>query len=620
MKEKTYEGTKKTQNGLKRMFFSVLAILLQAVFMVYMFTRLNEYAAAINTTTSVLAIILVLGLYNREQTASMTTPWIILILAFPIMGVSLYLLVGLNGAPNKMRARFEEVDSMLLPCLPENADILSDMYEKVPQAAGISTYLAKNALYPVYQNTDVTYYDQASKGLEAQLSDLSKARKFIFMEYHAIEDKESWHRIQKVLTERVQAGVEVRDSMLLPCLPENADILSDMYEKVPQAAGISTYLAKNALYPVYQNTDVTYYDQASKGLEAQLSDLSKARKFIFMEYHAIEDKESWHRIQKVLTERVQAGVEVRVFYDDMGSIFFIDRDFSEKMEKLGIKCRVFNPVAPAFNMFLNNRDHRKITVIDGKIAYTGGYNLANEYFNVTHPYGIWKDTGIRLEGDAVKSFTIAFLEMWNASERKVPREVDVSQYLLHYDYEAKQSGFIQPYADSPLDNEQVGEDVYISMANKAQRYCWFITPYLIITDEMSHALTLAAKRGVDVRIITPGIPDKKPIYSVTRSFYNQLVKHGVRIFEWTPGFCHAKMSVADDIMATCGTINLDYRSLYHHFENGCFMADCEVVHEIRDDFIRLFTESAEVTEKYRTGRSARRRLGQSIMRLFAGLL
>lgn len=163
MKEKTYEGTKKTQNGLKRMFFSALAILLQAVFMVYMFTRLNEYAAAINTTTSVLAIILVLGLYNREQTASMTTPWIILILAFPIMGVSLYLLVGLNGAPNKMRARFEEVDSMLLPCLPENADILSDMYEKVPQAAGISTYLAKNALYPVYQNTDVTYYDQASR-------------------------------------------------------------------------------------------------------------------------------------------------------------------------------------------------------------------------------------------------------------------------------------------------------------------------------------------------------------------------------------------------------------------------------------------------------------------------
>ena len=183
---------------------------------------------------------------------------------------------------------------------------------------------------------------------------------------------------------------------------------------------------------------------------AQLSDLSKARKFIFMEYHAIEDKESWHRIQKVLTERVQAGVEVRVFYDDMGSIFFIDRDFSEKMEKLGIKCRVFNPVAPAFNMFLNNRDHRKITVIDGKIAYTGGYNLANEYFNVTHPYGIWKDTGIRLEGDAVKSFTHRISrDVECIRAQGAAREVDVSQYLLHYDYEAKQSGFIQPYARQP---------------------------------------------------------------------------------------------------------------------------------------------------------------------------
>ena len=517
MKEKTYEGTKKTQNGLKRMFFSVLAILLQAVFMVYMFTRLNEYAAAINTTTSVLAIVLVLGLYNREQTASMTTPWIILILAFPIMGVSLYLLVGLNGAPNKMRARFEEVDSMLLPCLPENADILSDMYEKVPQAAGISTYLAKNALYPVYQNTDVTYYDQASKGLEAQLSDLSKARKFIFMEYHAIEDKESWHRIQKVLT-----------------------------------------------------------------------------------------------------ERVQAGVEVRVFYDDMGSIFFIDRDFSEKMEKLGIKCRVFNPVAPAFNMFLNNRDHRKITVIDGKIAYTGGYNLANEYFNVTHPYGIWKDTGIRLEGDAVKSFTIAFLEMWNASERKVPREVDVSQYLLHYDYEAKQSGYIQPYADSPLDNEQVGEDVYISMANKAQRYCWFITPYLIITDEMSHALTLAAKRGVDVRIITPGIPDKKMVYQLTCSYFEPLIRSGVKIYTFTPGFLHAKTWLVDGRIAVVGSINLDYRSLYLHFECAALLYGCAALADV-GEFMMQLEKQSHLVELKECRTSAPGLMVSALLRLLAPL-
>ena len=171
-------------------------------------------------------------------------------------------------------------------------------------------------------------------------------------------------------------------------------------------------------------------------------------------------------------------------------------------------------------MFLNNRDHRKITVIDGKVGYTGGYNLANEYFNITHPYGMWKDTGVRMEGDAVRSLTVAFLEMWNAASNAHPDEIDMEQYLQPHPYQAKQNGYIQPYADSPLDGEQVGEEVYISMINKAEKYCWFMTPYLIITDEMAHALSLAAKRGVDVRIITPGIPDKKLIYSVTRSFYN----------------------------------------------------------------------------------------------------
>ena len=299
-----------------------------------------------------------------------------------------------------------------------------------------------------------------------------------------------------------------------------------------------------------------------------------------MEYHAIEDEEAWQRIQTVLEDRVKAGVEVRIFYDDMGSIWFVNMDFATKLKSLGIKCRVFNPILPGLNMFLNNRDHRKITVIDGKVAYTGGYNLANEYFNITHPYGIWKDTGIRMEGDAVKSMTVAFLEMWNAAGNVKSKELVPEKYVIHYAYQAQQRGYVQPYADSPLDGEQVGEEVYISMANKAEKYCWFITPYLIITDEMTHALTLAAKRGVDVRIITPGIPDKKMVYSVTRSFYHNLVKHGVRIYEWTPGFCHAKMSVADDKMATCGTINLDYRSLYHHFENGCFLADCDAVLEL----------------------------------------
>ena len=210
--------------------------------------------------------------------------------------------------------------------------------------------------------------------------------------------------------------------------------------------------------------------------------------------------------------------------------------------------------------------------------------------------------------------------MWNAVSDKDANDSDFSKYLFHYDYAAQQTGFVQPYADSPMDNEQVGEEVYISMINKAEKYCWFMTPYLIITDEMTHALCLAAKRGVDVRIITPGILDKKFIYNITRSFYHGLVKHGVRVYEWTPGFCHAKMSVADDCMATCGTINLDYRSLYHHFENGCFMADCQAVVEIKNDLIRTMGECRDVTDQYQTGRSAYLRLGQLFMRLFAGLL
>ena len=350
--------------------------------------------------------------------------------------------------------------------------------------------------------------------------------------------------------------------------------------------------------------------------------MEKAEKFIFMEYHAIEDKTSWKRIEDTLARKVSEGVEVRVFYDDMGSIGFIDTDFVKKLNGKGIACRVFNPFAPGLNMFLNNRDHRKITVIDGKVGYTGGYNLADEYFNLTHPYGQWKDTGIRLEGDAVPSLTVAFLEMWNAGRKKVDgqNDTDFAQYLPHYDYQAVQNGFVQPYADSPMDQKRIGEDVYISMVEKADRYCWFVTPYLILTDEMTHALSLAAKRGVDVRIVTPGIPDKKMIYSMTRTFYHPLVKSGVRIFEWTPGFCHCKMSVADDKMSTCGTINLDYRSLYHHFENGCWIYDKAIAVSIRKDFETMFAESREVTEDYREGKNAVMNIGQLFLRLFAELM
>ena len=268
-------------------------------------------------------------------------------------------------------------------------------------------------------------------------------------------------------------------------------------------------------------------------------------------------------------------------------------------------------------MFMNNRDHRKITVIDGQVGFTGGYNLADEYFNITHPYGLWKDTGVRMEGDAVRSLTVMFLEMWNAIKKT---DTDYTAYFPEITYAAKQTGYVQPYADNPLDDEHTGENVYMNVLNSAREYAYFITPYLLISDEMKKAFTLAARRGVDVRIITPGIPDKKFVYQATRSYYNRLVKKGVRIFEYTPGFCHAKQCVSDDKAAVVGTINLDYRSLYHHFENAAAFYHKDAVAGVKADFDHLFEECHEVTEQYRSHRSTALRIGQCILRLFAPLL
>lgn len=520
MKQKeTMEHKAAGKNGVLRMAFVVLSLVLEIGLLVLFFFRLNQYFRWFRLITFIVGLLLVLVIYGQHKTSAMKMPWIILIMAAPVLGITLYFLIGLNGSTRKMRNRYEKIDALLFPVLHGRKETLE--------------------------------------------------------------------------------ALEQRD---------------------PDAGAIADYINHYAHYPVWQNTDVTYYNDAADGLEAQLRDLKRAEQFIFMEYHAIEDKESWHRIEEVLVDRVHAGVEVRVFYDDMGSIGFINTDFTKKMERLGIQCRVFNPFAPGLNIFLNNRDHRKITVIDNKIGFTGGYNLANEYFNLTHPYGMWKDTGIRLEGDAVQSLTLTFLEMWNAVRDTDKDDPNAARFITQYDYHAAQHGFVQPYADSPMDDEHVGENVYISMADKADRYCYFITPYLIITDEMNHALGLAAKRGVDVRIITPGIPDKKLVYRVTRSFYNGLVRNGVRIYEWTPGFCHAKMSIADDKMATCGTINLDYRSLYHHFENGCFLYDCDAVHKMKEDFDQMFTECREVTAYYRSERSNGRRLLDLFLRLFAELM
>ena len=336
-----------------------------------------------------------------------------------------------------------------------------------------------------------------------------------------------------------------------------------------------------------------------------------------MEYHAIEEAEAFGRIRDVLAERAAHGVEVRLFYDDVGSIGFIDPGFIKRMEAIGVECRVFNPVLPILNIFMNNRDHRKITVVDGKIGYTGGYNLADEYFNITHPYGVWKDTGIRLVGDAVASLTVTFLQMWNATA-EADREFQT--YFPKLDYRAADTGFVQPYADGPLTDGYFAEDVYLNLIKSAKHFFYAATPYLIISDDMTRELCLAAERGVDVRIVTPGIPDKKLVYQTTRSYYAPLVRRGVRIYEYTPGFIHQKQTLCDGETATVGTINFDYRSLYHHFENGVLLHGCGALGAIGEDFEQIFEVSREVTEQYKGKRSMGLRIIQCILRLFAPLL
>lgn len=527
MSKTTLEKKASIKNGVGRMVFSLLVFMLEAVFLISIFTWLNSYAFWLSVTTRIIGLLIVLGLYGSNQTSSMKMPWIILILTVPIVGVGIYFIVGFNGKPHAMRNRYKQVDEELLPWL--------------------------------------------SKG-----------------------------------------EVGVRNDVAFAKLKEYDDGL----------ASISNYIIRNSQYPVFNNSDITYFASAEEGFEAQRQAIKAAKDFIFMEYHAIEDDVLWQSIQVLLEEKVKEGVEVRVFYDDMGSIGFINTDFIHRLKDVGIKCRVFNPFVPGLNLFLNNRDHRKITVIDGKIGFTGGYNIANEYCNITHPFGRWKDSGVKITGEAVRSLTITFLENWNAVRKKEKSESaeELDRYLVKSEHDIEEAGtFVQPYADSPLDDEQVGEEVYISIINNAKKYCWFVTPYLIITDEMIHALGLVAKRGVDVRIITPGIPDKKIVYYVTRSYYSALTRNGVRIYEWTPGFCHAKMCVSDDKVATCGTINLDYRSLYHHFENGCMYMNCKAVLDTRDDFIRMFDESQDVTVKY-IGFGGILKLGQQVLRLVAALL
>ena len=397
---------------------------------------------------------------------------------------------------------------------------------------------------------------------------------------------------------------------------QDPGVLERLQEGDLSVANHSRYLWNHAGWPAYENTKVTYYSEGVQAFEAMKKELEQAQSFIFMEYFIVEDCSSFRELEEILVRKVRQGVEVRLVYDDIGSGTYVNMIFARRLNEQGIQCYPFNPVLPVLNLFLNHRDHRKVTVIDGKVGFTGGYNLADAYFDRTHPHGKWKDTGLRLEGEAVRSLTGIFLEIWGVVQKDKEKDW---KYLNVY-HSVPTEGIVQPFADNPLGKARIAEDVYLNLAFQANETLYFMTPYLIITDEMTRALGLAARRGVDVRIITPGIPDKKTVFAVTRSYYTGLVLQGVRIYEYTPGFCHAKMCICDGKVATVGTSNLDYRSLYHHFENNVLLSGCEAVNDIAADFAQTFSQCQEVTGQYRTGKNAVLNIWQCLLRLFAPLM
>ena len=332
----------------------------------------------------------------------------------------------------------------------------------------------------------------------------------------------------------------------------------------------------------------------------------------------------WGTILKILERKAQEGLDVRIIYDDVGCVNTLPARFYKELRERGIKCQVFNPFRPIISVVLNNRDHRKIMVIDGHTGFTGGINLADEYINRKQRFGHWKDTGIMLHGEAVWNFTMMFLKMWSVVSGSVddltPAALEKYKTDIWHKEAFEEDGFVQPYGDSPLDEETVGENIYLHMINRAQRYVYIFTPYLIIDEEMMTALCLAAKSGIDVRIVTPGIPDKRLVFLLSRSYYEQLIEAGVHIYEYTPGFLHAKCFVCDDQVATVGTVNLDYRSLYMHFECGVWMYRSSAVWQVLDDVKETIAKSREITLVDCRSQRQIIRLFQSLLRLFAPML
>ena len=401
-------------------------------------------------------------------------------------------------------------------------------------------------------------------------------------------------------------------------IPQEQRVLEKVEAASPELADLHYYVNHTGCFPVYENTRVKYFPLGEEMFEAMLAELQKAERFIFLEYFILDEGYMWGRLLDVLSRKAREGVDVRVMYDGTCEFALLPRVYPRKLEALGIRCKVFSPITPFVSTHYNYRDHRKIMVIDGRTAFNGGINLADEYINHIRRFGHWKDTGVMLQGDAVDSFTLMFLQMWYVNEPLC----DFTPFLTAREFPptGESRGFVMPYGDCPLDDYNVGESVYMDILNRAHDYVYIMTPYLILDGELAKALTFAAQRSVDVRLILPHISDSFVAQSLAKTYYRPLLKAGVKIYEYTPGFVHAKVFVSDDCKAVVGTINMDYRSLYHHFECATYLHGTDCVADIKEDFLATLDKCQEATLDTVRNEKWHVRLVGNLMKFVAPLL
>lgn len=402
-------------------------------------------------------------------------------------------------------------------------------------------------------------------------------------------------------------------------LDQDQAIMEGLENDDQGAANQARYIYDYSFCPIYTRTTTQYLTPGETKWACLLEALNQAERFIFLEYFIIEEGRMWDAVLDVLVKKAKQGVDVRVIYDDVGCLLKLPYGYNLKLEEMGIKCRVFNPFRPVLSVRLNNRDHRKIAVIDGHTAITGGINLADEYINASPDFGCWKDSSLLLHGEGVWNFTVMFLSLWDWLSG-IKEDYEQFKPLPEYEQLFVTDGYVQPFTDSPLDDESVSQSIYLNMLGEAKNYVYISTPYLVLDNETINLLCLAAKRGVDVRIATPQVGDHWFVHGVTRSNYQILIEAGVRIYEYTPGFLHAKTFVTDDKYAMVGTINLDYRSLYLHFECGVWLFKTHSVFEIKADYLQILAESRRITLEECQGVKWYRKLGWALLRIFAPLM